>query len=137
MDKEQLIQGIVESVAKCQRPNLGTWQAVGLSHAQAGVLFLVLTHKKVTSKAIAEYLGISKSAATQLVDPLLDKGLLNRQIDPTDRRIGWLSLSPTGKQKLKELQKHKFAGLRSNLEVLSTTELRTLYKLHKKMADAV
>lgn len=136
MQKEELVQGIVEFVAKCQRPGLSSgWQAVGLSHAQIGLLYLLAHHESASVKEIAQFLGISKSAVTQLADPLLSKGLINRQTDAHDRRIARLSLNSSGSKALKKLSKHKFAGLRTSLETLDQKELQTLYKLHKKMAE--
>ena len=85
MNREDLIQEVVESIAKCQRPASFTkWREVGLSHAQLGMLFMLSYHRKLQVKQIAEYLGISKSAASQVVTPLTAKGLVERQVDAGD-----------------------------------------------------
>ena len=99
MDRELKVQAIIESIFKCQRPvSTSVWRKLGLSHAQVGMLYMLYYHKSSNVKQIADYLGISKSAVTQLVDPLVDKQLVNRQADNKDRRINWLSLTAKGDQ---------------------------------------
>jgi DNA-binding MarR family transcriptional regulator len=137
MSKEDQIQKIVEVIAKLQRPALkrAGRQQLGLSHAQAGMLYLLYYHEQSSVKEAAQFLGITKSAVTQLLDPLVAKGLVSRHSDAADRRVVRLSLTGKGKDYLKKLGKYKFAGLRSALAHLSEGELETLYQLHKKMAE--
>jgi DNA-binding MarR family transcriptional regulator len=138
MNREELIQRIIESLAKCQRPALNSsWKELGLSHAQTGMLYLLFYHNDTSVKQAADFLGITKSAVTQLMDPLVAKGLVVRKNDPKDRRIVRLNLTPEGTKTLKKLAKYKFAGLRSALENLDASELEQLYKLHQKMAGGL
>lgn len=136
--KEGLIQEIVESLTRCQRQTApSAWKALGLSHAQMGMLFMLFHHREANAKQIAEFLGISKSAISQLLDPLVDKKLVSRQVNPKDRRIVRLSLTSEGLGLLKKLNKLKFAGIRSALDSLSSKELDQLAALHRKMAQNV
>ena len=135
MSREELIQGIVEDLARCQRPAMNaSWKQFGLSHAQMSMLYLLFYHKSSSPKQIAEFLGITKSAVTQLLDPLVDEGLVKRQPDPKDRRYVQLSLTTDGRAVLKKMATHKFAGLRSRLESLSTAELDSLSSLCRKLS---
>jgi len=134
MKREDLIQEIVESLARCQRlAKPSVWQELGLSHAQIGMLFILFHHHEASVKQISEYLGVTKSAVTQLLDPLVDKRLVNRRNDENDRRIVRLSLTPKGLQLLKKLNKLKYAGIRSALASLSAQELQVMAQLHQKM----
>lgn len=134
MIKDELVQGIIEDLAKCQRPALTSgWKKLGLSHAQVGMLFLLSYHQDSSVKDVSDFLGISKSAVTQLMSPLIDRGFVNRSEDAKDRRIVRLSLTAKGSAELKKLAKHKYAGLRSRLEGLSTGDLRTLADLCHKL----
>lgn len=134
MNKEQLVQTVIENLAKCQRPAIKSgWKELGLSHAQGGMLYLLYYHAGSNVKDAADFLGISKSAATQLLDPLDDNGFIRRQTDPKDQRVVRLSLTAKGKQALKKMAKHKYAGLRSAMENLSEEELRNLVRLSRKM----
>ena len=135
MKREDLIQDVVESLSKCQRLAApSAWKTLGLSHAQIGMLFMLFHHSEATVKQISEYLGVTKSAVTQLLDPLVDKKLVNRTHDPKDRRFVRLGLTPSGLLLLKKLHGLKFAGIRSALDSLSGKELAQLADLHRKMA---
>ena len=98
-----------------------------------GMLYLLFYHQAASVKDTADYLGITKSAVSQLADPLVAKDLVSRKNDPKDRRIVRLSLTAGGSQVLKKLAKHKFAGIRSAIDSLSDEDVRQLYRLHQKM----
>ena len=136
MNRAEYKQEIIENLVRCQRPSsFPSWKEVGLSHAQVSMLYMLSYHKKITAKQIAEYLGISKSAISQLIDPLVENGFVTRSVDPKDRRIARLSLNLKGKEILNKLSKSKFAGLRSALDSLEPKEIEQLHKLSLKMAN--
>jgi MarR family 2-MHQ and catechol resistance regulon transcriptional repressor len=139
MKRDELIQDIIETLARCQRAsvNPSAWNKIGLSHSQVGMLFMILHRKDSNVKQIAEHLGVTKSAITQLLEPLVTKGFIERQNDPDDRRIVRFSLSDKGKKTLKEIHKQKFSGIRSGLDSLTIDELKTLAELHKKAAQNI
>ena len=137
MSREELVQEIIENLAKCQRSsNPSLWKESGLSHSQIGMLFMLSHYKKLQVKQIADYLGISKSAASQLLEPLTHKRLVSRQTDAGDRRIAHFSLSPEGIKLFRRIHKFKFAGLRSRLETLNAQELGQLADLSRKLVTA-
>jgi len=135
MSKAELIQEIIENLARCQRPALNSpaWHATGLSHAQMSMLYMIFYHREVSPKDIVDYLGISKSAVSQMVEPLVDKGLVDRRYDPEDRRIIRLSLSAKGKQAVQKIIRLKSDGLRTAFDSLNEAEVKQLYALHQKM----
>jgi DNA-binding MarR family transcriptional regulator len=112
--------------------NPADWRKIGLSHSQIGMLFMIHHHREANVKKISEHLGVTKSAITQLLDPLVTNGFIERQNDVSDRRIVRFSLTGKGKKVLKEINKLKFSGLRSALDNLSDKELEQLAKLHQK-----
>jgi len=138
MGRADLVQEIIENLAKCQRPGLNSgWKSSGLSHAQLGLLYMLFYHRELSPKDIADYMGISKSAVSQLVEPLTDKDLLQRRNDQHDRRVVKLSLSPKGKKILHQINKYKYAGIRSALDSLNTQELQEFNRLAQKMFSSI
>jgi DNA-binding MarR family transcriptional regulator len=138
MNREEQIQAVVESLAKCQRPILNAgWKKLGLSHAQMGMLYLLFYHHEASVKQAADFLGISKSAVSQLTDPLVAKGFVSRRNDPADRRIVRMGLTADGSQVLKKLAKYKFAGIRSAIDSLGDKDVEQLYRLHQKMSENI
>ena len=135
MNRAKTIQQIIEDLARCQRPAMTkAWQSTGLSHAEISMLFMLHYHQDINAKQVAEYLGISKSAVSQLLDPLEDKHLIRRSRAVNDRRIVRIDLTPSGRQLIKKVQKLKFAGLRSSLDSLNDAELSQMASLHQKMS---
>jgi DNA-binding MarR family transcriptional regulator len=135
MKREELIQEIVENLARCQKiPSAAGWQKIGLPRAQVSMLFMLLHHPGASVKQIAEFVGITKSAVTQLMDPLVQKKLVTRQNDAKDRRIVRLSITSEGKKVIKEVNKLKFAGMRTALGALSGQDLKQLAAIYRKMA---
>ncbi len=62
-----------------------------------GFAFARLSGTPATASELAAHLGVSKQAAAQLVDHLVERGYLHREPDPTDRRARLLVLSERGR----------------------------------------
>ena len=71
------------------------WLCLGLTMAQFKSVMLLVFTGGMTSRALADQLGVGPSAVTQLVDRLIDQRLVKRESDANDRRISWIR--PTAK----------------------------------------
>jgi len=71
------------------------WLLLDLTMAQLKAVMPLIGTGGVRSRELADGLGIAPSAATPLVDRLVDQKLARREDDPTDRRIVWIR--PTSK----------------------------------------
>lgn len=70
---------------------------LGLTSAQAAVLFSVPAEGGASVNAVAEALGLAQSATSVLVQRLEQAGLIERQPDPADRRAVRLRLTARGR----------------------------------------
>jgi len=107
-----------------------------ISPSQAEVLTL-LEKGDANINKIACAMGVTSSAATQLVEALEKKTLVTRTHASSDRRIVIVSMTNNGKillRKILNLQKKLINSLLQNLE---SDELKKLYMLHEKMIVAV
>ena len=68
----------------------------GLTEALAGGLQYVYLHGSCSIGQVAEGLGISEPAASQLVERLVRRGLIARRVDERDRRSVRVSLTEMG-----------------------------------------
>jgi DNA-binding MarR family transcriptional regulator len=66
--------------------SLPAWLRLNLSVPQLRVLHLLVYDGPLTPGALAQSLGVAPSTVTGLCDRLLDRGLVRREEDPTDRR---------------------------------------------------
>jgi DNA-binding MarR family transcriptional regulator len=71
------------------------WMLLDLTMAQLKAMMLIVQSGGVRSRELADGLGIAPSAATPLVDRLVEQKLARREDDAADRRIIWIR--PTAK----------------------------------------
>lgn len=105
----------------------------GLPLSQLKLLMTIGHDEKFSLKTIAEKLYLTPGAVTQLIEPLEQTGLVERQPDKQDRRVVFVSLTKAGKAKLSKIEKARQKFLEQGLESLSTSELRALVKIQQKM----
>jgi len=87
-------------------------QQTNLSASQVNAMFFLMDHPNSSMNALANKLGITRAAVSQLVDHLVQNGYLDRKVDPYDRRTKRLSLTEKGILTMKEGQqaRHKWLG---------------------------
>ncbi len=73
-----------------------------LSRSMIGTLFHLghRDHAGVTD--LSEHLGVSSAAASQMLERLVEEGLIQRAEDPDDRRMKKITLTDKGYQVMKE-----------------------------------
>lgn len=70
------------------------WRELDLSMAQMKALMMVISTRGLTSSGLAVRMRLGASAITHLVDRLVEKKLVRREPDPTDRRVAWIRATP-------------------------------------------
>lgn len=70
-----------------------------------------LSGEELTVKELAERLGLSLPGTSRAVDALVERGLIGRREDPTDRRMKRLRCTDTGREALERLDEARLAGL--------------------------
>lgn len=73
-------------------------KASGLSMPQFGILMHLYYSNNCGISHLGEHMDISAPAASQLVDRLVQHGLVERTEDPNDRRAKQLTLTPKGRE---------------------------------------
>jgi DNA-binding MarR family transcriptional regulator len=74
----------------------------GLSMPQVSLLSRLYYQGQCGVTDIADHLAVTSPAASQLVDRLVQQGLLERNEDPNDRRAKQIALSPAGRQLIQD-----------------------------------
>ena len=72
----------------------------GMSLSQLGALFWVLHQGNSDVSGVGEQLGITTAAASQMIDRLVQQGLIRRTENPQDRRYKQVELTEKGRQVL-------------------------------------
>ncbi|QQG43360.1 MAG: MarR family transcriptional regulator [Candidatus Daviesbacteria bacterium] len=137
--REHLIEELLHSfhsirnITKARSLHLGHQNHI--THSQWFVLTMIEHFKKTNIKEIAEALEMSSSAATQLVDVLVQVNLVIRKEDPEDRRSVQLELSPKGKQHIAATKKMRINEMGDMFDGLTDGELEEFVRLHKKITS--
>lgn len=90
------------SMHRSNRGHLLYAREKGLSRSMIGTLFH-LSHRDHTGVTdLSEHLGVSSAAASQMLERLVEEGLIQRSEDPDDRRMKQIILTDKGHQIIKE-----------------------------------
>jgi DNA-binding MarR family transcriptional regulator len=85
-----------------------------------------LSAGELTVKDLAERLGLSLPGASRAVDALVDRGLLGRREDASDRRMKRLCCTAAGHDALTRLDEARLAGVATFTATLPTAQRKRL-----------
>ena len=133
MKTEMLVE--LYDVARLMRIRFDRWaRTYGMTRAQGLILARLARQPGMTQNEMAGLCEVEPITVGRLVDRLEARGLLERRLDPSDRRIRRLHLLPASEPILKEIQRYKEELFREITEGLdsATVELVTSALLQMK-----
>ena len=92
-------------LANCQEKEVHLAELHGLTQAEFRTLRLFGTDESLNNKTIAERMKLSPSRLTRIIDGLVKKKYIRREIDSNDRRNMKVNLSTKGKSLVQQLNK--------------------------------
>jgi DNA-binding MarR family transcriptional regulator len=99
---------------------------VGVTMAQAKVLYIVMAAGELRMSELAARLGVGSSSASGLADRLVELGLLRRHDDPDDRRQVMVTTTPEAVALLERFRELNQRQLRELLNRLDAEELEVV-----------
>jgi DNA-binding MarR family transcriptional regulator len=99
---------------------------VGVTMAQAKVLYVVMAAGELRMSELAARLGVGSSSASGLADRLVELGLLRRHDDPDDRRQVMVTTTPEAVALLERFRELNQRQLRELLDRLDAEELEVV-----------
>ena len=97
-------------------------KATGLSMPQFGILMQLHYRGNGGVSDISDRFDITTAAASQLVDKLVQSGLIQREEDPTDRRAKLLNLSDKGRELIHQGIEERYRWVNQLAEKLTAEE---------------
>ena len=94
-----------------------------------------LSADELTVKDLAERLGLSLPGASRAVDALVERGLLGRREDTTDRRMKRLRCTDAGRQALERLDEARLAGVANFTATLPAAQRKRLSAALRPILD--
>jgi DNA-binding MarR family transcriptional regulator len=107
----------------------------GVTQHQLEVLRTLARRGRVTMHELAALLAVGPSSATQLVDRLINRELVERHTDPADRRLVWIVATPKAELLTSRFGELKREVTRALASGLTDAELATFVALLAKLAD--
>jgi DNA-binding MarR family transcriptional regulator len=98
----------------------------GLTASQLSALGTIARQGPITLGDLAAHERVKPPMVTKVVGGLETEGLVERQTDPTDRRVTWVTLTPDGEATLDQVKARRTEWLAELLSTLSAEELESL-----------
>ena len=111
-------------------------KSMGFSMAQFFLLMHVYYKKQCGISDLSDHMETTAAAASQLVDKLVQAGLLERTEDPHDRRARQITLTTKGRQLIEKSIQMRFRWLDSVVQTLSPEERSTVGEALKILTSA-
>ncbi|CAN5793118.1 hypothetical protein BH23CHL2_BH23CHL2_21390 [soil metagenome] len=115
---------------------LQVWDDLGIAQPQLRILFRVRANPGIDLRGLAAELGISPSAASQQVDKLVERQLLERKPDRRDRRRLQLKLTELGVSATRAISGAAMDYVISLLDNFEEEDLKTLQRALQAVIQA-
>lgn len=102
---------------------------------QFSALHFLIDNKKGTVKELAQFLNLSKSSATQLVERLAKADYVIRLEDAEDRRITRLNITQSGKEKAEELKEKIKLKMSKIFSKIEKKDIQELIRIQTQLID--
>ena len=140
LTKQQLTERFIELVEQLNqrmhcRPS-GEWEGLDLTIPQVKALAFLHYQGPQRMGNISSYLGSTLSASTSIIDRLVDKDLVERAPDPTDRRVVICQLTPDGLETVEKFWRIGRMRLEEMAQRLTPEELETVVKAMELLCQA-
>jgi DNA-binding MarR family transcriptional regulator len=140
LDRDMLV--LLHDVARLMRTRFDRWaRAYGMTRAQGVILARLKRHPGMTQNEMANICEVEPITVGRLVDRLETRGLLERRLDPADRRIRRLHLLPAAEPILAAIESYKADLLQEVTDGLDEKTVATVTEAllrmkHKLTADS-
>jgi DNA-binding MarR family transcriptional regulator len=112
-------------------------EGINLTAEQFLVMDTLWNQGEMTQQSIAYLIQKDKNSVTQFIDNLEKKGLVNRVVDASDRRVNNIRLSKAGKEMKDNTKNVAIDILNDIVDGISEEDLRTFVKVLDKACDNI
>lgn len=124
--------GVARQLRRHSRDTLARWE-LAPSHARA--LGTIARHGTMRLSELSEHLHIAPRSTTEVVDALEERGLVERQPDPQDRRATLVALTAAGTQIDAAIRAARDEGAESLFATLTDSERDRLARILQKLQE--
>ncbi len=114
----------------------GSFEDKAITLLQILALTYINSHPKTPVGSLADELSMSLSAVAQLTNRLADAQYIQREDNPTDRRITCLSITPEGAKQIEVFKKQLDKNHFKVLSVVPEKDLKELVRIFTIILEA-
>ncbi len=119
-------QAVYVSAPRAWRANCAKSPTPASRRANSSAISTLERHGRLTLGALAEYERVAPPSITKMIAKLEAADLVARTLDANDRRVAWVTLTPTGERHLTQIRQRKNVWLAARLAELSDDERRRI-----------
>jgi len=119
------------------RDHMRAGRAEGVSVPQFRALLYVRRNPGTDLSSVAEHMGASMPAVSELVSRLVRDGLVARELDPRSRRRVRLTLSPDGERQLGEARERTLEWLAGRVASAAPEQLERIEAALRDLRSAL
>ncbi len=108
----------------------------GLSMQQFSALYVLRGSAGHGVSSLGENLGVTSAAASQMIERLVQQGLLERCEDPHDRRVRQVALTPRGEELMERSAQARRSWIEGLTRVLSPEEQKQIAAALTRLTEA-
>ncbi len=131
---QRLVQTLIRTYEKCDHDCV---KRLGVTATQGTSLLVFQEEGDMTMKELSELMGLAESTMTRVVDQLVGKDLVKRDLDANDRRVVRVSLTQDGRIKRTALEKSLNELLAQGLGGLGKEDRNAILASLRKLVSAV
>ncbi len=139
-DRKHIIEDLLQNMHTLKHKLAACYEVkdkVDITPSQGFVLRFVAIKKVVSVKDISEALQVSSSAATQIIDGLVQKDYLLRAVNSHDRRVVNIELSKTAKSLFAKIKNYHLKQMSKFFDALNDNELAQYAVLSRKIFNSL
>jgi DNA-binding MarR family transcriptional regulator len=111
--------------------------ASGRPHSQIKAMGHLFNHSPATLSEVADALGVSLPTASELIERLVEEGIVSRDTNPLDRRKVVLALTPKAREMGQQIHEIRRAQIRAVMDRLEPDERPVFVKSLLALADVL
>lgn len=115
---------VVPAVTRFLRAGIRCHGKPHLSLSQLRVLYFLRRRSRSSLSEVANYLDVTRPTMSAMVERLVQRGLIDRIVDPTERRRIILTLTPEGTAEMERVYDATLASVADRLAGLSEPQLQ-------------
>ncbi|MCL5784895.1 MAG: MarR family transcriptional regulator [Patescibacteria group bacterium] len=132
-DLDELVTTMAEIWRFIRKQSQSSLINTATTFLQLNALRFISENDKITTTQLSEFLHVSLSSTTQLVERLVKTGLVKRVDDTKDRRVIRLSITLEGSAEIKRFKEERRIHMKQVFSQIPAKDLKELLRIQKNL----